>query len=70
MKTDWGKLNAYVDGELDATGSADVAAAIAQHPVLAAQVATLAKLKAALRESSSPVEVAQLRMIRRSTYLP
>jgi hypothetical protein len=44
--TDWTKLNAYVDGELDADGAAEVASAIARDPQLAARVATLSKLKA------------------------
>ena len=46
MTTDWTKLNAYVDGELDAEGAAEVASAIARDPELAARVATLSKLKA------------------------
>ena len=46
MTTDWTKLNAYVDGELDAERAAEVASAIARDPQLAARVATLSKLKA------------------------
>jgi hypothetical protein len=43
----WTLLNAYVDGELDAAAAADVAAAIARNPELAAHVAALSRLKAA-----------------------
>ena len=54
--TDWTKLNAYVDGELDADGAAEVASAIARDPQLAARVATLSKLKAAT--AAMPVQAA------------
>jgi len=70
VKPTWEQLNAYVDGELDAMETADVAVAIAQHADLAAQVAGLAKLKAVVRESRSTVGVLPLPMIRRFTYVP
>ena len=47
MKTDWDKLNGYVDGELDAAGAAEVATSVARDPDIAARVATLHRLKAA-----------------------
>lgn len=47
QRIDWTLLNAYVDGELDASTAADIAAAIARDPELAARVAALARLKAA-----------------------
>lgn len=46
MTPSWDMLNAYVDGELDAVNAARVAAAVAGNPDLAAQVATLTRLKA------------------------
>lgn len=46
IKITWDVLNAYVDGELDRSMSARVAAAAAQDPTLAARIATLSKLKA------------------------
>ncbi|MFN4278516.1 MAG: hypothetical protein ACK4FJ_19645 [Ferrovibrio sp.] len=46
MTPSWDMLNAYVDGELDAASAARVAAAVAGDPDLAAQVATLTRLKA------------------------
>lgn len=46
MTPSWDMLNAYVDGELDAASAARVAAAVASDPDLAAQVATLTRLKA------------------------
>lgn len=46
MTPSWDMLNAYVDGELDAASAAQVAAAVAGDPDLAAQVATLTRLKA------------------------
>lgn len=42
----WNVLNAYVDGLLDRDMSANVAAAAASDPDLAARIATLSKLKA------------------------
>lgn len=51
MMPSWDMLNAYVDGELDATGAAQVAAAVAGDPDLAAQVATLTRLKARAAEA-------------------
>ena len=47
--TSWSMLNAYVDGELEAEQAAQVAAAIAADRGLAAQVATLTRLRATLR---------------------
>jgi len=49
----WEKLNAYVDGELDKQSAADVAAEISRNPNLAAQVATLHRLKAATSQAAS-----------------
>lgn len=43
-------LNAYVDGELDVSRAADIAAAVARDAGLAARVATLARVKAATSE--------------------
>ncbi len=45
---DWTKLNAYVDGELDRMEAAAVAGAAAEDAGIAAQIATLAKLKASV----------------------
>lgn len=47
----WELLNAYVDNELDADMAAEVAAAIAEHPALAARAATLTRLKATVAKS-------------------
>lgn len=44
----WETLNAYVDGELDASAAANVASAIASDRSLADRVATLARLKASV----------------------
>ncbi len=44
------QLNAYVDGELDAVETAEVARAVADNPVLAGQVAALTQLRSALKE--------------------
>jgi anti-sigma factor RsiW len=41
---DWDRLSAYVDGELSAAEAARLAAALANDPALARQVATLALL--------------------------
>ena len=46
MSTDWAKLNAYVDGELDSSTAAEVASAIAGDPDLARKTAALHRLKA------------------------
>ena len=54
----WTSLNAYVDGELDAAAAADVAAAIARDPELAAHVAALARLKAATKaQGAAPASI-------------
>lgn len=47
----WEKLNAFVDGELDAQGKAEIAAEIARDRDFAAAAATLARLKAATGEA-------------------
>ncbi len=44
-------LNAYVDGELDATDAAVVARAVAEDAMLARQVATLSRLRSAVADS-------------------
>jgi anti-sigma factor RsiW len=48
---DFETLNAYVDGELAPAEAAEVARAVAGDPLLAHQVATLTRLKAAVVES-------------------
>ncbi len=53
--TDWERLNAYVDGELDPQAQAGIAADVAARPDLAAQVAVLTRLKAATDETIEPV---------------
>jgi hypothetical protein len=45
------RLDAYIDGELDAVAAAEVAAAVARDRALAARVATLARLKAETRRA-------------------
>ncbi len=44
-------LNTYVDGELDAAATAEVARAVAENPTLAREVAALSRLRAAVAES-------------------
>lgn len=44
-------LNAYVDGELDATAAAEAARAVANHPSLAREVVALSRLRSAVAES-------------------
>lgn len=53
----WTTLNAYVDGELAPDQAAQVAAALAHDREAAAQVATLAKLRATVK-TASPVPAA------------
>ena len=48
----WTTLNAYVDGELEPDQAAQVAAALAHDREAAAQVATLAKLRATVKAAS------------------
>lgn len=54
----WEALNAYVDDELAPEAAADVAAAVARDPDLAARVASLSRLRATMRgltpEASPP----------------
>lgn len=58
MKTiGWNELNAYVDRELGAADAAEVAAAIARDPSLAARVATLSRLKAETSATPAPEDV-------------
>jgi anti-sigma factor RsiW len=52
-KPNWCDLNAYADGELLPTEAAGVARAVAEDPALADQVATLARLKATVRDRPS-----------------
>ena len=62
-KPSWRDLNAYADGELLAAQAAGVARAVAEDPELADQVATLARLKAAVQEQGQaplPAEVAEV----------
>ena len=49
--SDWEALNAYVDGELDPSRTAEVAEQIAHDPGLARQAAALTGMKAALTET-------------------
>lgn len=49
----WTMLNAYVDGELEPDQAANVAAALAGDRTAAAQVATLTRLRAAVKAASS-----------------
>lgn len=51
---DWGKLNAYVDGELPPDEAAEIAEALVRAPQLARQVATISALKAAIHDSAPP----------------
>jgi anti-sigma factor RsiW len=44
-------LNTYVDGELDAAATAEVARAVAENPMLAREVAALSRLRSAVAES-------------------
>ncbi len=44
-------LNTYVDGELDAAATAEVARAVAENPALAREVAALSRLRSAVAES-------------------
>lgn len=53
MTPSWDQLSAYVDGELAAHEAAAVAAAIAADSDLAAQVATLTRLKAKTAEAAT-----------------
>ena len=52
-------LNAYVDGELDAAATAEVARAIAGNPTLAREVAALSRLRSRVAESveAPPISV-------------
>ncbi len=43
-------LNAYVDGELDKSASAEVARAVAESPLLARQVSSISRLRSALAD--------------------
>src|SRR5687767_1636581 len=65
MKTpDWTDLNAYVDGELGPDAAAEIAACVAADPFVAAQVSTLARLKAATAAALNPppAEVPEIRL--------
>lgn len=57
MTVDWTRINAYVDGELDTAGAAEVAAAIARDPQLASRVATLSRLKASAATLQAPANI-------------
>ena len=52
-------LNTYVDGELDAAATAEVARAVAENPALAREVAALSRLRSAVAESveAPPISV-------------
>ncbi len=61
----WEELNAYVDSEMDAQGSARVARSVATDPALAEQVAILTRLKAAVADGLEPVDMPAVRPKRR-----
>lgn len=70
----WQKLNAYVDGELDAQEKAEIAAEIARDRGLAAAAATLTQLKAATGQAFADapaiaVSAAPAGMMRRAAAL-
>jgi anti-sigma factor RsiW len=65
-KPNWCDLNAYADGELLPTEAAGVARAVAEDPALADQVATLARLKATVREQGQAPLPSELAGERRS----
>lgn len=58
----WEALNAYVDGELAPAAAADVAAAIALDPDVAARVASLSRLRATTRNLPQDVSTQGLRL--------
>lgn len=64
----WELLNAYVDGELDPAMSAQVAAAAATDPSLAARVATLSHLKASVSAPAHPGRIPPLPAALRSRW--
>lgn len=51
LRPDWDTLNAYVDGELEPARQAEVAEALARDPKLARKVATVTRLKQAVRDN-------------------
>ena len=53
------RLVAYVDGELDAAATAEVAKAVAEDPALAREVAALSRLRSRVAESveAPPISV-------------
>jgi anti-sigma factor RsiW len=58
----WEALNAYVDDELAPDAAADVAAAVARDPDLAARVASLSRLRAATRNLAPEIGTPVLRL--------
>jgi len=56
--TRWEKLNAYIDGELDADAAAEVSAAAAQDPAVARDLAALEQVKATLADSIEAPDIA------------
>jgi anti-sigma factor RsiW len=68
-RTGWQTLNAYVDGELSAAESAEVARALAEDPALVDQVASLTRLKAAVQDGIEEVNLA-LPRVQRRTWRP
>lgn len=69
-KPSWRDLNAYADGELPASETAAVARAVAKDPVLADQVATLARLKATIDDLGQAPLPADLTRLRRNAAPP
>jgi hypothetical protein len=68
----WRKLNAFVDGELDAREAADVANAAAHDTETADQISLLYSLKGGIHEAfpSAPDSLASVLAARRSRRLP
>jgi len=60
--TNWEALNAYVDDELAPDAAADIAAAVARDPDLAARVASLSRLRATTRSLAREIGAPVLRL--------
>ena len=61
----WEALNAYVDDELAPDAAADIAAAVARDPDLAARVASLSRLRATTRSLAPEIGAPVLRLPQR-----
>lgn len=66
----WEALNAYVDDELTPAAAADVAAAVARDPDLAARVASLSRLRATTRSLPHDISAPPLRPQRGKQAFP